>query len=290
MNTTMPQSSRSNDAYDALRQRGLQLAGELSSLVQRACVYHHMYRDSGGRNVFPLIAAHGALWASGYFRKGSVAGNLLSLRYLLSPSLRTAKLNGLAVFANKFRDINRRVCAESFAIYFGSKSGVNDEFLVELIGAPFLGLLKRCHAASEGARFSADDRAALFHAFFDWEQRHIVVPAVAEAYATFDWSAIKRLALVPNIDFSYFERGDAMKFADFSDQAERIQKGLIAYRKAEDIGLHQVERALMSYGVMPADFLARHTTYFQSIAAVGASEFTPVGGGVLHAPLPIWPQ
>ncbi len=60
-------------AYQNLRQRGIQLAGRVGDFRQRACIYHHMYADSAGRNVFPLIAAHGALWAAGYFKKGLLA-------------------------------------------------------------------------------------------------------------------------------------------------------------------------------------------------------------------------
>ncbi len=56
------------DAYEALRKKGFALAGGIGDLRQRACIYLHLYQDSGGRNVFPLIAAHGALWAGRFFR------------------------------------------------------------------------------------------------------------------------------------------------------------------------------------------------------------------------------
>ena len=57
------------------------LAGPLSNLKQRATTYHHLYRDSGGNHVFPLIASHGALWAKGYFQFGAKLGRFLSLQY-----------------------------------------------------------------------------------------------------------------------------------------------------------------------------------------------------------------
>lgn len=105
------------EAYETLRKKGFALAGGLRDLSQRACVYHHMYADSGNRNVFPLLAAHGALWASGYFKKGMFGGRVLSIQYLLTPWLVKPHLDALSEFADKFRDINRRVCAESYALY-----------------------------------------------------------------------------------------------------------------------------------------------------------------------------
>ena len=120
------------EAYEALRMDGYAMAGELDDLARRADVYRTMFRASGQRNVFPLIAAHGALWAVGYFELGKLGGMLMSLPYLLTPALRREKLAGLKVFADKFKDINRRVCAESYAIYHytrvhGGSSFTDDE-------------------------------------------------------------------------------------------------------------------------------------------------------------------
>jgi hypothetical protein len=47
--------------YEALTREGTRLAGGLCDLAQRATVYHHLFRASGGNHAFPLIAAHGAL-------------------------------------------------------------------------------------------------------------------------------------------------------------------------------------------------------------------------------------
>jgi hypothetical protein len=66
--------------YNELRRIGYSLAGGLNDLSQRAAVYYHLYEDSEGRNIFPLMAAHGALWAKGYFQKGMRAGKVLALQ------------------------------------------------------------------------------------------------------------------------------------------------------------------------------------------------------------------
>lgn len=55
---------------ERIRARATALAGTTGDLVQRASVYHHLYADSGRNHSFPLLAAHRALWASGYFRVG----------------------------------------------------------------------------------------------------------------------------------------------------------------------------------------------------------------------------
>ena len=57
--------------YDRLIAEGVRLAGRLADVPQRAAAYHHVFFDSGRNHVFPLIAAHGALWARGYFAFGS---------------------------------------------------------------------------------------------------------------------------------------------------------------------------------------------------------------------------
>src|SRR5688500_4793367 len=110
-------SNTAADNYAALRKTGCLLAGDPLDVNRRAWVYHQLYRDSGKRHVFALIAAHGALWADGYFRMGQYAGKVLALRYLLTPARRRARLATLAQFADRIREINRSVCAESYAIY-----------------------------------------------------------------------------------------------------------------------------------------------------------------------------
>lgn len=255
------------DAYERLRANGFELAGGLGDLQRRACVYHHLYADSGQRNVFPLIAAHGALWASGYFKQGMLAGRLLSLPYLFWPARRRAMLAALDDFADQFRAINRRVCAESYALYHYTRDLGATDFIVGMIGAEFAALLCQCHTARRlDQPFGAKQRAALFAAFFHWEQENIVAPAVLAAYAGFHWAAIKRLALRPRVRFAYFGAGYSLPFADFSSQQERTQRGLQAYQRAEAVGLAQVEQSLARYRLMPAAFHANPQAYFRTLA------------------------
>ncbi|MEN3238819.1 MULTISPECIES: hypothetical protein [Methylobacterium] len=163
--------------YAAARREAEILAGGTGDLAQRALAYHHLFRHSGGHHAFPLLAAHGALWARGYFAWGARAGAALSLGALHRPALRRARLAGLAGFAEAFRAINRRVFVEVYASYrftlaHGERAGAEAHVDPVLLDA-----LNRCHHA--GRRMTAlgpDERAHLFEAFFRWEQRMVVAP------------------------------------------------------------------------------------------------------------------
>ncbi|NLR74256.1 hypothetical protein [Leeia aquatica] len=264
------------EAYQHLRQLGMQLAGGMDALCQRVGVYHHMYRDSGGRNVFPLIAAHVGLHAVDFYRKGALAGQLLSLLHVLWPRRRRALLASLAGFIHQFRDINRRVCAESYALYYYTRQYGHTAEIESVIGQDFAALLCRCHDSQRHSSvFAPEERAALFSAFFGWEQDHIVAPAVKAAFRSFDWPLIKALALRPKIEFAYFGRRNPIRFKNFSSKAERIAHGLEAYRRAEAIGLDRVEAALADYRIMPQAFVQNPQRYFDSVAlAAGVSNST----------------
>jgi len=232
------------EAYEALRAEGYVLAGERDDLGKRADLYLRMFMDSGQRNVFPLIAAHGARWAVGYFRLGRLGGMLMSLPYLLTPSLRRAKLADLAVFADKFKDINRRVCAESYAIFHYTRVHGGSSFIRSVIGDDFADILCESHATAE---FSQARREALFLAFFNWEQDTVVGPAVLEAFDNFHWGIIKHMATRTRLAFTYFGKGFSVRFNTFSSKAERICRGLQVYRRAEEVGLAHVVSTLGSY-------------------------------------------
>lgn len=252
--------------YTQTRREAELLAGRLGDLSQRATVYYHLYDDSDGNNVFPLIAAHGALWASGYFRKGLRAGQILSAQYLGHGNTRKAKLQQLQEFADAFRDINRRVCIEAYSAYHLSKHFGDDPYTTTVITSQLLGELNRCHAAQRsGMRLTPAERAALFNAFFIWEQDNIVGPSVQIAVDRFDWPLIKRLALTPKIGFAYFPGWTRLAFNDFSSTDERIEKGRQTYQIAEAVGLSHVEGALEFYKVLPKRFLGTSQARFKRI-------------------------
>ena len=244
-----------SEAYDYFRAQGIALAGEPGDLSLRANLYHRMYRESGKRNVFALIAAHGTLWAAGYLKTGILGAWLLSLPYIFTPRLRREKLRSVAAFAHRFRDINRRVCVESYAIYHYTRHFGATPFIRSVIGNGFAQILCECHASCQsGSDFTSAQRERLFSAFFHWEQDNIVAPLVSEAFATIDWPVIKSLALRPAVDFTYFGKSLCMRFVDFSSKDERVLQGLRAYRMAEEAGFDVVEQCLGRYVLTPFAF------------------------------------
>ncbi|MEK1907022.1 MAG: hypothetical protein AAAB13_14680 [Pseudomonas sp.] len=252
--------------YNEIHQEATLLAGGLTDLSQRASVYHHLYEDSGGRNVFPLIAAHGALWGSGYFALGMKIGWLLGAQFLLSPPVRRDKLQQLHAFADAFRDINRRVCIEAYCAYHFSKRHGHAPGAEAYVQPRLLAALNQCHDAQAAHEpLPAAQRQALFEAFFLWEQEALVGPAVDTALGQLDWPLVRWLALRPRIEFAYFKRSPDMQFHDFASTRERIEKGMRAYALAEQVGLDRVEAALKRYGILPAAFFTSSAGYFSAL-------------------------
>ena len=148
-------SAHLHAAYADLRNEATRLAGGLSDLAQRATVYHHLYQDSGGNHIFPLIAAHGALWARGYFRFGMSLGRGLAYQYLRA-GRRASQLASLAAYADAFRDINRRVCIDIYTNYHfvlrhGHEAGAD-----QLMPAAVFDALQRLNWARQQGRDLSD--------------------------------------------------------------------------------------------------------------------------------------
>ena len=110
----MLSTDRLRQSHKSLQRDAERLAGGLNDLAQRATVYHHLFEHSGRNHIFPLIAAHGALWARSYFRFGMKLGSWCSWTYGISYRTREQRLKQLAAFADAFRDINRRVCIDTY--------------------------------------------------------------------------------------------------------------------------------------------------------------------------------
>jgi hypothetical protein len=254
----------------ALTDEAVHLAGGLGDLSRRATVYHHLFRASGGNHVFPLIAAHGALWAGGYFRFALRLGRGLSWQYPHSARLRQTQLERLDQFANALREINRRVCVDTYVGFhltfrFGSHSALPDFVAPELIDA-----LARVHwARRTGHALSDRERQQVFNAHFQHEQDHVVGPAVQQAASELAWPLVRFIALRPSIRFAYFPANQRFWFRDFSCREERIEKGLAAFDLAASAGWSVVEDALRSYRVLPDAFFLDPVRYFSRLRHSG---------------------
>ena len=273
--------------YRRIRRAAYALAGEPDDLEGRASLYLRLYRDSGGRNVFPLIAAHGAIWARRYLSKGMLAGRVLALCQGGTPRRVRARLEMIHGFAEAFRDINRRVCAEAYCAWYFTRVHGETAFARRLMPADLLDLLNACHRSqAQGREFPAAQRRALFRAGFLWEQATIATPAVEAAVAGFDWPLAKWFALRPCIRFAYFSPGQYLHFSDFSSESERFAQGAVAYAYAEEAGFARVEAALARRGIV-----LRVVPELARAARAGVARVrdslppAPFGDGV-HASLP----
>jgi hypothetical protein len=262
-------TARIQQAYESLHAEATRLAGGLTDVAQRAAVYRHMYRFSGGNHVFPLIAAHGALWSRGYLLMARRLAELLSWQYGLHPSKRREQLARLEQFENVLRDINRRVCIDTY-VNLHLTARFDSTSLGHLVAAPLLRAMAQVHEARRRGQPLAEWRKRLvFEAHFRNEQEHVVGPALIEAVAELKWPLVRALALRPPIRFAYFDGGQRLWFRNFSDRNERIARGLQAFEIAARAGWQQVEASLADYAVLPAEsFVAPDEAFVAMRAAV----------------------
>ncbi len=253
-------------AFDSVHQEAAQLAGGLTDLTQRATVYHHVFQHSGGNHAFPLIAAHGALWARGYFPRCLQLGQILSYQFAFSPSLRSAHLESLDRFADAIRDINRRVCVDTYTNYhFTARFGHHPEASA-LVSPQLLPALNQIHAAREaGRQLRPDEMRSVFEAHFLYEQQHVVGPTIEAAMADFDWPLVKFFALRPIVRFAYFPARHHLFFRDFSQREERVRHGLEAFEMAQEAGWSTVAETLRNYQALPEPFFANPVQHFAQL-------------------------
>ena len=254
------------EEYQRLTAEGVRLAGKLAEVPQRAAVYHHVFFDSGRNHVFPLIAAHGALWARGYFAWGLRVAVSLSWQYGLDPARRQAQLDSVHAFADTLRDINRRVCADTYASYHFAALYGHYPDAATIVAPELLDSLLRVHAARRsGLELTDAEKLAVFQAHFLNEQTHVVGRTIAEALAKLRWPLVRLICTKPLIRFSYFPRGQRLWFADFSNREERIANGLVAFDLAACIGWQATAAALRDYDVLPDAFFADARSYFADL-------------------------
>ena len=256
------------EQYAALKAGSTLLAGDLLDIPRRAIILLHIFQDSGENHVFPLLAAHGALWAYSYFEVGGAVGRFIAHRYFYNPAERSYRLGLLQEFASAFRRVNRQVCIDTYANYrfaqeYGSEPGAD-----RILPASLLGTLNRVHAARRaGERLTAADRAEIFEQSFHCEQEVTVAPGVQAATAAFQCRILKFACLHPIVRFAYFPRFQSLFFRDFSHTTERVTKGLRAYEIAERAGLPHVVNSLKEYGLLPPSVLDETEAMFREIRA-----------------------
>ena len=252
--------------YDALQHEASILAGGLEDIPRRAVVLNSLYFDSGRNHVFSHIASHGALWAFRYFEVGGRLGRLIANRYFYSRTEKAHRLGILNDFAEGFRTVNRQVCIDTYANYHFTKQHGGDADADRIIPPTLLDALNRIHAASRSGReLSAPEKRLVFEQSFRCEQEVTVAPGVKTAVDGFQCRVMKWLCLKPIVRFAYFPSWRYLWFRDFSNQSERIEKGLAVYDLAAKTGWPNVEASLRRYGLLKHDYFESPATEFMAL-------------------------
>lgn len=254
--------------FEQLHAEAKLLVGQLTDLARRATVYRQIFLDSGRNHAFPIIAAHGALWSGNHFRFGLRLGEWLSWQYALSPEMRRQQLKRLYEFADVFRDINRRVCIDTYVNFHFTREYGQHEECQQFVPADLLEALRLVHSAREhGLELSETEKRYVFETHFRNEQRYIVGPTLTVAVEQFDWPLLKWIALSPTIRFTYFPEGQSMRFHNFAIRDERIEKGLRAFDWASQVGWSHVDASLARYSILPQEYFSKPAKYFEEFRA-----------------------
>jgi hypothetical protein len=254
--------------YNAIRKEAEFLAGSPHDSARRAIVLSHLYQDSGGSHLFPLIAAHGALWAYSYFEVGGLLGRLIAKRYFYDPKERAFRLSLLNQFAEAFREVNRQVCVDTYTNYLFSRQFGHHPEAEQYLHPTLLAALNRVHdARPEPQSLSPKDQREIFEQCFCLEQEITVAPGVEAAVNRFDCRIMRFISLRPLVRFTYFRPGQTLMFKNFASKEERIEKGYSAFRWAQEVGAARVFSTLPDYGLLPPYFPESPTRCFQEILA-----------------------
>src|SRR5262245_24896795 len=165
--------------YDQMKAETAQRVGGLEEIPRRVALLHGLYLDSGGNHTFPQIAAHGALWAQGFFEVGGSLGRFIARRYFYSARQRAYRLGILQQFAEDFRVVNRQVCIDTITNYRFAREHGREPEAGKVVPPELLRALNLVHQAREaGESLSENDKRAVFRASFYWEQELTVAPGV----------------------------------------------------------------------------------------------------------------
>jgi hypothetical protein len=259
-------------AYGRIRDQATRLAGGPGDMPQRVALLHAIFVDSAGNHAFPEVALHGALWAYGFYERRGTISRMIAYRYFYDRDERASRSYMLFEFSQGFKEANRSVFIDTYTNYWFSKRHGGSAGADEVLPPELLEALNRVHHASgEGRSLSRAERERVFETALMFEQEMTVGPKVKAEVAKFDCPVLTNLVLRPLVRFGYFPRLTLMRFNDFSNTDERIEKAVRSYRLAEDAGWPAVAEAIRYQGVLPRRFFADPLGYADSLRSAGAS-------------------
>jgi hypothetical protein len=214
------------------------------------------------------VALHGALWAYGFYERRGTVSRMISSRYFYDREERARRAYMLFVFSQGFKEANRSVFIDTYTNYFFTKQHGENDGVDEILPAPLLEALGRVHhAARRGKPLSAAERAQVFETSLLFEQETTVGPKVKEEVAKFDCPVLRTIVLKPVVHFAYFPRLTLLRFRDFSNTEERIEKALHSHALAERTGWDGVAHSIRYQGVLPERFFADPLAYADGLRA-----------------------
>jgi hypothetical protein len=243
--------------YGAIRREAMLLGGGPGDIPPRVALLHAIFLDSQGNHAFPEVALHGALWAFGFYERRGAVSRMISYRYFYDSEERASRAYMLFEFSQGFKEANRSVFVDTYANYFFTKGHGEQSGADEVIAPPLLEALNRVHhAARAGRRLSRRERGEVFETSLRFEQEATVGPKVREEVAKFECPILTAIVLRPVVRFSYFPRLTFMRFRDFGNTDERIEKAVLSYDLAEQAGWDSVADRIRLYGLLPPRFFA----------------------------------
>ena len=245
----------SREIYSIIREDAEMLGGSLDDMAPRAAVYHHIYLQSGKNLIFPLIAAHGALWAVWYLKAAQLAAHVFSVLDVVSPLSRAERMAAYNRYVDSFLAINKAVMVETYVMFHATRLLRSHDILAGHVPADLIAAFLDCHeTTAQGRVLAPEQRQWLYVRYFRWEQETVVGPVVEAAVNEFHWNFMKWFCVRPWIWFSYFRLGRGLIFKDFTDAEERVEKGVTAFGLAERKGWDRVETNLLRNPLYPKTF------------------------------------
>ena len=226
-----------NDQIAAIRREALIASGSVTGLRRRARGYLDLYSSSNGVCLFALVAAQGSLWASWYLVCAKVAAMVFAVVDISCWKSPRRKYAYFADYVLTLKEINQLVMVETYVLIhtiqnLGPQAAIGEGVPSDLVN-DYTALLK---AENPSAAMLRD----IYHRHFLWEQERVVSTKLDEAFARFSWPLMRSLCQRPWVWFSYFEIGKSMNFKEFTNQEERVEKGLIAYDRAVNMGAERL--------------------------------------------------
>jgi hypothetical protein len=255
-------------AHHEIKAEAARLAGGPGDMPQRVALLHSIFEDSGRNHAFPEVALHGALWAYGFYERRGAVSRMITYRYFYDRHERARRAYMLFVFSQGFKEANRSVFMDTYANYYFTKRHGGVPGAEDVIAPELLEALNRVHHAARSSReLSPAERRQVFETSLLFEQETTVGPKVKEEVSKFDCPILTGIVLKPIVRFTYFPRLTAMRFRDFSNTDERIEKAFRSYELAERTGWPHVAECIRYHGVLPERFFADPVRYADGLRA-----------------------